>query len=101
MTKKPMFINGMRVSLPRDGAPKWIKFNISCKVAELTKFLTTNQNEQGWLNIDVKESKTGNIYAELNSWQKGAVKPKSSDYEASTAETETPNVDVTEEELPF
>jgi hypothetical protein len=62
------FIDGLRV-YRNEKAPKFVKLNMSVKVDALVKFLTQNQNEQGWVNIDVKESKKSVLYASLNEFK--------------------------------
>lgn len=68
------FIEGMRFSEPRSRAPVWIKGHISVSVAKFLDFAQANMDERGWLNIDMKESKGGKIYLELDTWKPGARK---------------------------
>lgn len=62
------FVNGLRFNTPRDRAPAWIKGHISVKVDDFIAYAQANQDQRGWLNIDVKESKGGNLYCELNTY---------------------------------
>lgn len=66
MTDKE-FVNGMIFKLPRDNAPEYVKGSLSIKVAELTGWLSAKQEE--WVNIDLKVSKGGKAYAEVNTWK--------------------------------
>lgn len=64
----------MRYTTPHEKAPKWIKGNISVKVDDFIAFAQANQDARGWLNIDIKESKKGGFYLELNEWKRGTTK---------------------------
>lgn len=68
------FVQGMFYREPSINAPKWIKGNLSFRVKEFTEFLMAQEDERGWVNIDIKESKKGTIYCELNNYKKGAIK---------------------------
>jgi len=77
MTTEKKFIDGMRYSAPSEKAPAWVKGHISVQVDPFIRFATGNCDERGWLNIDVKESKAGNLYLELSTYRPGSAKPKS------------------------
>lgn len=71
--QEKVFADGFRFELPKatvkEKAP-WIKGHISIKVPEAIIFLKKNQNNGGWVNIDLKKSdNTGNYYLELNTWK--------------------------------
>lgn len=66
------FAAGMRFEKPGEKAPKWVKGRISIKVSEFVDWAKANQNERGWLNIDLKKSSKGALYLELNTYQKTA-----------------------------
>jgi hypothetical protein len=72
--KTKEFPKGLIVKPPRDGSPNFVKLSISIKIGEFQEFLSTKQTE--WLNIDVKQSKEGKIYAEVNNWKPDASKQK-------------------------
>ena len=61
------FVNGLSIKKPRDNAPEFVKASISIKREELIAYLQ-GKNEE-WLNIDVKESKKGSWYCEVNNWR--------------------------------
>lgn len=63
------FVDGMMFKKPREGAPDFIKGNISVKVDDFVKFAKAHANE-GWINIDLKKSKEGNLYLALNDYKK-------------------------------
>lgn len=65
-----IFAKGMRYELPHQSAPTWVRGKISVKVAEFIEFLEQHQNDKGWVNLDVLESKGGNWYIQLNTYQK-------------------------------
>ena len=69
MEKK--LIDGLIAKKPHENAPDFLIANVSIKVEELKKFLDDNQ-ENGWVNIDIKESKGGKYYADLNDWKPDA-----------------------------
>ena len=71
MTDQKIFVDGLRFERPNEKAPKWIRGKISAKVDKLVAFLQQHQNEKGWVNIDLKEAKTGTMYFELNTYRKG------------------------------
>ena len=70
MENQKVFVDGLMAKKPRDNAPDWIKCNISLKREDLISWLTEQKDE--WINVQVCESKTGNWYAEVDTW-----KPKS------------------------
>jgi hypothetical protein len=62
------FIDGFRVNKPHEKAPDFVIASGSFKVEELQKWLSTKQTE--YVNFDIKLSKKGSYYAEVNNWQK-------------------------------
>ena len=68
MTDK-IFVKWMNVSR-HEKAPDFVKANIGIKVEDLKQFLDENVNEKWWLNIDIKESKNWELYAELNTYKR-------------------------------
>lgn len=65
-----IFADGMSVKKPHENAPEFIKLNISFKVDDFIKFLETYKNESGWVNVDLKKSKAGKLYCQLNNYKK-------------------------------
>lgn len=63
------FVPGLMVKPPRDGAPSFIKSSVSIKLGEFISFLEGLPNDQEWLNIDIKESRGGKLYAAINEWK--------------------------------
>lgn len=96
--KTKEFPKGLIVKAPRQGSPDFVKLAISIKVAEFQEFLSTKQTE--WLNLDVKQSKEGKIYCEVNNWKPDANKEKHNAAKADGyAPERKPFVDDTE--IPF
>lgn len=112
----PIFADGAFFSRPRDGAPDFIKGNLSIEPAKFVKFLEAQKEHlspKGWLNLDLKESKSGTLYFQVNTW-KPLVKPSSLSEgdKAKIAETrdkhnevkdtiEYPSGEINPEDVPF
>ena len=90
-----IFINGMFANKPHQNAPSFVKASVSINADDFIPFLEQNKNRTGYVNIDIKESKGGNYYAELNTWQPSA---KDKEPEKKTGRVPT-EVDYPEEEL--
>lgn len=69
------FADGIIFKMPHKNAPDFVKGNLSFKVEEAVKWLQDNA-DNGWVNVQLKVSKAGKPYAELDSW-----KPKTQDAE--------------------
>lgn len=61
------FVNGLIVKAPREGAPDFVKASISIKRKDLGNWLREKNDD--WINLDVKESRDGKWYAEVNNWK--------------------------------
>lgn len=84
---EPKFVNGLILKAPRDGAPDFVKGSISIRVEELMTFLAKQKTE--WVNLDIKESKAGKWYAQVNDW-----KPESKQDQAiQNSQTQQPTHD--------
>lgn len=68
MTEKK-FVDGLIAKAPHERAPEFVKATLAIRVEEFVAWLGQQQHN-GWLNIDIKESRGGKWYAEVNSWQK-------------------------------
>lgn len=80
MNNEPQFVDGMIIKKPRPGAPDFIKASISIKKEEFFPFL--QKHEGNWLNLDIKESKGGKLYAQVNTWKPEKKEEKPADEEA-------------------
>lgn len=61
------FLNGILVKEPRQGAPEFVKGHISIKREELIN--TLSQMDGEWVNLDIKEARSGKWYASVNDWK--------------------------------
>lgn len=55
-----------------DNAPEWAIGKLSIKAQEAIQFIN-EKNNGGWLNLEIKKSKEGKFYIELDTYE---VKPK-------------------------
>ena len=62
------FPQGIFYKPPMPNAPDFVKGSLSIKVDELIPYLQEKSNN-GWVNLDMKQSKAGKIYLELNTWK--------------------------------
>jgi len=83
MAEEKVFADGF-IFKRRDAAPEWVVGGISVKVDEAVAFLSQHQ-KNGWVNIDVKRSKSGSYYMELDTYV-----PKSKDAAQSQPAEEMP-----------
>ena len=61
------FVPGLFAKAPRDGAPDFVKASLSIKVEDLGKYLrTVYDNGEEWVNLDMKESREGKYYIQIN-----------------------------------
>lgn len=109
MLMQKKFATGMIVKNPKAQAPKWIMGHLSVKVDEFVKFLSENQ-KNGWVNLDVCIGKTGKMYAQLDEWQpdasRGQTRPGYAAPAAPAARTvqvqsANPSDDVEIDDIPF
>ena len=61
------FPKGLIVKAPRDGAPDFVKAAISIKREELIEWLQGREGD--WINLDVKEAKSGHWYSAVNTFR--------------------------------
>ena len=66
MTDK-VFAQGLYVKPPSDKAPDFVKFGLSIKRQEVMDWLQGQSEE--WINLQVKEAKSGKWYAEVDTWK--------------------------------
>lgn len=87
--KETVFVDGMIVKKPHENAPDFVKAGVSFKVSEMIKFLQDNDKD-GWVNAQLKESKAGKLYMELDTW-----KPEKKEDDA------VPSDEVSKKDLPW
>lgn len=69
MDNEKVFVDGMIFNKKHDNAPDFIKGHIAVKVEEFVPFIEKHKKDDGWVNIDLKLSKGGKLYFELNTWK--------------------------------
>lgn len=67
--KEKIFAKGIYFERPREGSPEFVKGRINIKVPDLIPFINEHQNNAGYVNLDLKKSKEGKLYLELNTWK--------------------------------
>ena len=50
-------------------APEFVVGKLSLVVDDAVKFLREHTDSKGWVNLDIKQSKAGKYYLELNTWK--------------------------------
>jgi hypothetical protein len=81
-----IFTNGLWFKEWAEPMPKFIKGKLSIKVPDFIKFLEDNQNNSGYVNINIKTSQKGTVYCELDTW-------KPTQDKAKVEETKEPIID--------
>jgi hypothetical protein len=67
MSDEKIFADGF-IAKRSDKAPDFVTCSLSIKVGEAVAFLQQHAKE-GWVNLQVKQSKNGKYYVELDTWQ--------------------------------
>ena len=52
----------------KDNAPDFVIGSVSVNIHKALDFLREHANEKGYVNLDIKRSKGGKVYMELNTW---------------------------------
>jgi hypothetical protein len=68
-----IFIDGLITKKPNPKAPTFVKVDLAIKVDEFYEF-AKRHSKKGWLNLQIKESKSGTYYTVLNSYETPADK---------------------------
>lgn len=86
MSSEKEFAEGLIFKAPRDGAPEYVKASVSIKRQELIDWLTRREGD--WVNLNVKESKGGKWYAEVDNWKPEGKRqaPKAETRQSATAD---------------
>jgi len=66
MSTEAKFLDGLIVKAPHPNAPDFVKMKVSINRKELIASLKAMDGD--WVNLDVKESKGGKMYAEIDEW---------------------------------
>lgn len=74
--KEKIFADGI-IAKRRDDAKDFLICNLSLKEEEIIAFIKKH-SKNGWVNLDVKRGRSGNLYVELDTFEprKAASKPK-------------------------
>ena len=67
MSDEKIFVDGMIVKR-NPNAPDFVICSLSLKCEELVAFMRKHHKDK-WVNVQVKQSKGGKYYAELDTWQ--------------------------------
>ena len=90
------FVDGLLVKPPHEKAPDFVKASISIKVEDLGKWLRAKYKAgDEWVNIDVKEAKSGKWYAAVSTF-----KPKEKDAPKKGGSSNIAGTDL-EDDIPF
>ena len=72
MNEEKDFVDGMIVKRPHENRPAFVKATISIKLDSFKGwvggFVKANPGDE-WINIDIKESQNGKLYAERNTYR--------------------------------
>ena len=68
-----IFVRGLRVYKPNENAPEFVKLNFQAFVDDFVQFLQENKDSNGQVRFDMKKSKGGALYLELNTYKKEKV----------------------------
>ena len=72
MSEEKNFVDGLIVKLPDDNAPDFVKLKLSITLDEFGPCVATQKSNDPaieWLNIEIKEGRSGKWYAERNMWK--------------------------------
>jgi len=86
------FVDGLIVKAPNPRAPDFVKAQISIKVEDLGKWLREKYKagEKDWINIDVKEAKSGKWYCSVSTFKKQEEKPAAKKHPMDDLESDIP-----------
>lgn len=65
--KQPIFGEGLRFDRPHEKAPDFVKGKLSINLRKFFEFAKKFKGNE-WLNFDLKTSKTGVLYLQLNDY---------------------------------
>jgi len=80
-----VFANGMIIK-DRGAAPEYVIAKVSIKVEEFIQTLQENNNN-GWVNIEIKQAKSGKNYAAIDTWKPNQDNPANQGYVTKQAPT--------------
>jgi len=77
MSEEKVFVDGMIIKSKSEGTPDWVKEKISLKLDEFGAWVAAQKKADPsleWINIDIKQSQSGKLYAERDMWKPTAPK---------------------------
>ena len=72
MSEEKVFVDGMIIKSKSEGTPDWVKEKISLKLDEFGAWVAAQKKADPsleWINIDIKQSQGGKLYAERDMWK--------------------------------
>jgi len=69
------FIDGLSIKEPHQNAPDFVLGKVSFNVEKVIASLKANQNNNGWVNANLKKSRDGKLYIEIDNYQGGQSGP--------------------------
>jgi hypothetical protein len=81
-------------------APEFVIGRLSMKVDEAVAFIKTHQ-KSGWINLNVKQARSGNYYIELDTFEPTGKKPTTPASTPSATAPKQKPVEDEDAELPF
>lgn len=65
-----IFANGLFFTEPLQSAPAFVMGKLKIKADDAIEFIQANVNDGGWITLDIKKSKGGKCYLEVNNFKK-------------------------------
>tara|TARA_B100000530_G_C15906445_1_gene467562 strand:+ start:505 stop:762 length:258 start_codon:yes stop_codon:yes gene_type:complete len=73
MAKEILFLNSAVCKPLPENCPTWVKAKIGINIENLIEEIETLKEaghiENGWLNLEIKEGKSGKTYCSVNTWK--------------------------------
>ncbi len=96
-----IFTEGLKAFKPREKAPDWVKADIVINTVEFAAFMKQHAKPDRTLRIQIKEGKTGNYYAALDTWEKPTDNEHRDHRDEAPNETAYPTHDINPDDIPF
>lgn len=96
---KKDWIDGLILKAPKEGSPDFVKGKVSVKVDNFKAYLDA-KNNNGWVNIDLLESREGKLYFKLNDWKPNGENTSKAEYNPD-AEFDALGANLSANNLPF
>lgn len=89
----------------RENAPDFVVGRLSIKAEEAIAFIKKHE-KNGWVNLDIKNGRSGNPYIELDTYEGGQTAKPKADQEPAIKESKKRNVpeaqpEQADDDLPF